>query len=492
MILRNLIRLIAPEQLSGRMILPLKSIGLSITDTQVTATAILLKGTSIVVEKIVSEALPTDNEPLTEKIGKVVAKVMAQMGDYHRLSSVMPSSQATFKELNFPFNSREKIAPTLIYKLESVLPFQLQDLNIDFIITAQNESKTETYVTASALQSKLVAEHVQMLLAQKIEPNTVTLDTLCLYGLYSYTTSPSLQGCVVLFNSTVANLSITILDDERFSYTRQLATARLSKERILQEIELILSSYLDNNPHITAFEKIVIMHDEQNLKDVMEQKFNIPVFLFKCNPSVITFPEHLHSKLDYVSLAAALPLLKTSDFDINTKLDHTTENKIVYRQLILASGLMFSIIGFLGTHVFFQLSKLSRAYESARTEILTTLKKEFPLINTSNIDDFLIRAQKEVKTEEGIWSSFSTKTRQSYLEYVSTLSQKIDRQGLGLSLSKMMINKKAITLEGKVKNYDAISQLQRQLQDTGLFVSVPDLQKTDFSVSLPLEQRGGL
>ena len=54
----------------------------------------------------------------------------------------------------------------------------------------------------------------------------------------------------------------------------------------------------------------------------------------------------------------------------------------------------------------------------------------------------------------------------------------------------MLINKKSITLSGKVKDYAAIGQFQKQLNETGLFTTVPDLQKTDFDgISLPLEQQ---
>ncbi len=491
MIMRNIIRLIAPESINGYMLLPLKSVGLYITDTGINATVVLLSGKSIFIEKTIQENFLHENESFIEKVKKALPLVMSKIGPYHKLTSVISTSYTTFKELEFPFNNREKIEPTLIYKLESALPFQLQDLNIDFIITDQNELKTETYVTACALQTKQVNDHLQLLTESKVEPSAITLDSLCLYGLYTYLKNNDLDKCTVLVTIKTTQLILTVLENKRFAYNRSLSIAQFKVERIIQEIEFILTAYLDNTQRVSRFDKIVIMHDSHNIAKSFEEKFGITVTFFndifsKKSTFVSSSPE-----IDYTTLAAALPILTTSMFDINTKLDYTSENKLTYAQMIVGSCLALFIVGALFTHVFLQLSKLSKAYNNTKTEILTTLKREFPTINTNNIDDLLMRAQKEVKTEEAVWSSFSTKTRQSYLEYIRILSQKIDREALGLSLSKMMINKKTITLEGKVKNYDAVSQLQRQLQDTGLFSAVPDLQKTDFSVSLPLEQQGG-
>jgi hypothetical protein len=55
----------------------------------------------------------------------------------------------------------------------------------------------------------------------------------------------------------------------------------------------------------------------------------------------------------------------------------------------------------------------------------------------------------------------------------------------------MVITKKSITLEGKVRSFPALNQLEQQLKETKLFVHVPEMQKLDFATSLTLDDQGG-
>ncbi len=495
--IRNLIRIFVPDQIKNYVILPLKSVGLFVDEQTITATIVLVKGRKIFIQKILKIDLGLEHEPMTEKVSKALIKILKEVGSYNKLTTVVSSSMATFKELTFPFIDKEKIEPTLAYKLQSVLPFPLHDLNVDFIITHYNALKTESSVIACAIQSKWINDHVALLTNKNIEPTAVTLDAICLYGLYSFSIKEIPENeCTVLLDMRTSQTTVIILEGEKLSYVRTIITPKNNiSALLLQEIERTLSSYLDNNLLIITIQNIVLFNDSYLLLEKLEQQFSAKITSFSLKNYVehknIVIAPDLATEIDFLSLAAALPLLKTSDFDINTKLTHSSENSLIHRQIVVGAILGIAILATLATHAFIQISKLSNAYEEAKTEVIVALKKEFPTIDSSNINDLLTRAQKEVKTEEGIWSSFSTQTRQSYLEYLFILSTKIDRDGLGLTLNKMLINKKTITLEGKVKNYDAIGQLQRQLNDTTLFTSVPDLQKTDFSVSLSLEQSGG-
>ncbi|NBP15134.1 hypothetical protein EBU95_12160 [bacterium] len=56
----------------------------------------------------------------------------------------------------------------------------------------------------------------------------------------------------------------------------------------------------------------------------------------------------------------------------------------------------------------------------------------------------------------------------------------------------MLINKNTITLEGNVRSFEAVEQFEAQLKETKLFSNVPDLQKVEFSVILPLDSQGVL
>ena len=54
----------------------------------------------------------------------------------------------------------------------------------------------------------------------------------------------------------------------------------------------------------------------------------------------------------------------------------------------------------------------------------------------------------------------------------------------------MVINKDTLLIEGSVRNFPAVEQLELELKDSHLFMHVPDLQKTEFSVPLTLSKQG--
>ena len=141
-------------------------------------------------------------------------------------------------------------------------------------------------------------------------------------------------------------------------------------------------------------------------------------------------------------------------------------------------------------HSFIQQRKLSQELQSSKKEIVKVLKKHFPSIKGSSQRGAIDTAQREVKREESIWSSLSSQNKQSFLYYLYILTTKIDRETLGLNLNKMVISKNIMTLEGSVRSFEAVAQFENQLRDTGLFSSVPDMQKVDFSIQLPLIDKG--
>ncbi len=144
----------------------------------------------------------------------------------------------------------------------------------------------------------------------------------------------------------------------------------------------------------------------------------------------------------------------------------------------------------LSAHTFLQIHKLSTAVESVKMSTVKELRKNFPTIKSNNLVEALKVAKNTVSKEEEIWFSFSNQTRRSFLKYLYVLSTKIERDTIGLNLKKLVINKDSIILEGSVRSFDAVNQLEQELKDTNLFKNIPDFQKTEFAQTLTLSTQG--
>ena len=81
----------------------------------------------------------------------------------------------------------------------------------------------------------------------------------------------------------------------------------------------------------------------------------------------------------------------------------------------------------------------------------------------------------------------------SFLKYLEKLSVAIDRKALGLKITKLVITQQEpsnLTLEGEVKDFEAVKILERELKNTNLFLTVPSLQTTKFTLQMPLKKNG--
>jgi len=71
------------------------------------------------------------------------------------------------------------------------------------------------------------------------------------------------------------------------------------------------------------------------------------------------------------------------------------------------------------------------------------------------------------------------------------LSTRIDADGLGLVLTRLTLTEDSLNLEGKVKDYEALKQLEEDLRRSKLFTSVSRLQELTFSAKLILAKSLG-
>ena len=126
--------------------------------------------------------------------------------------------------------------------------------------------------------------------------------------------------------------------------------------------------------------------------------------------------------------------------------------------------------------------------------MLSTLKK-LGLSNAKSLSVALREAEEKVSEEEAIWFAFSQQTRVSFLKYLEKLSVAIDRKALGLKITKFIITQQepsSLTLEGEVKDFEALKVLERELKNTNLFLTIPSLQTTKFNVQMPLKKNNGV
>jgi len=495
--IKQFLRIFLPEKINDYFILPLKRAGIVIEKDGISAVVFSAWQKKVSMTAIVKENFPSGLETYEEKVQATLFALTNRIGVCDTTITTLSSSHVLFKEMNFPFLSEEKIRLTLNYEIEALLPFPIHEANVNFIITNQNQTPPQSSIMATAIKSNKVKECVELFQKSPIKLSSVNLDVISLYGLYAYKEEGNeKEESVVLLDVHEESTRLLIIHNNHLRYIRVIQSGSLSVSSLVKEIRFTLVSFMDNTLLTTTISKAILFQSCPELEEGLKKEEQLECSLF--NPQEILekadikLPETKNAfQIPVLALAAAFPFSSTADFSINNKVINQEEESLINMQFISAIILTFATIFILAGNAIVQTRKLSQELEKSQTEILDTLKKGFPHLKSKSLRDALDITGREVKKEESIWSSFSSQTRQSYLHYLYEMSTKIDRESLGLTLKKMIINQNSIALDGKVQSYEALEQLEQQLADTHLFAHIPDLQKMEFSVTLPLDEKGG-
>lgn len=121
-----------------------------------------------------------------EEVVEAIKKLAKEAGKFDEVTTALSSSKIIYKELTLPFLGREKIEMVLRYEVESLFPFALEQAELDFMMTSENnKEKSSTILVAATLQDNVVE---QMALFEKagLSLQTLSVDMFALYNVYRY------------------------------------------------------------------------------------------------------------------------------------------------------------------------------------------------------------------------------------------------------------------------------------------------------------------
>ena len=98
-------------------------------------------------------------------------------------------------------------------------------------------------------------------------------------------------------------------------------------------------------------------------------------------------------------------------------------------------------------------------------------------------EDFLAR-------EKRLWFSFSKEAEGSLLEYLQDLSLAIDRESLGLVITRMKIDFDEITIIGSVPNFESLQIFEEELLELKQFDIEQKPRELSFTVKLRAKSKG--
>lgn len=519
-----------PEQLGGYYFFNKRIVGFDIGKTHITATQILLKGRSVIIEKTITEKIDLNNGvDFLENVGNALKKIVQQCDAPYEIRTAFASSTAIFKELRLPFISRQQIAMTIDFEVEPLLPFSRDDAIVDFIITGENLSEKSSDILVVAVQKQHIAQQMELFQAAAIAPDAMCVDVFSLYSFYAksigYNTQP---GAVVLVDMGSHTTTLLYVLDGKLRLIRSLAkgsiqliksvseTMQLPLHQVMEmiiryglekdgdpvyhkaltqalelfwrEVAFTIQSFVVQTESVDRACHLLLFGGGSYLKGLapwvtkllkkQTTLWDIDLAIHDCGIQIES--KTAVSRGMIMSLSAALPLLPGADCSLLKKEFTSSGQATAFKKQFLTScALVCLIFGSLITETILQVSSLHTEIAASDLEARSELKDVSTGLlsaerfnDQANLDDLVEEEEALVKNEEKLWFSFANPARSSFLKYLLELTSKIDKKGLGFTINKLTIADGMITLDAQVKDRDALRILQKELQQSKLFIAV--------------------
>ena len=534
----NFIRnVIVPEKVGGYYVVPTRIIGFDIGTTEVRATKILLKGTTVAIEKTIVELLgPNTSIPHDQVVVEAIKKIIKQMGPYNLIRSSLSSSIALFKELTLPFIDHDKIKMILAYEIEQFLPFALSELIIDFIITATDKQRQTATIFATAIKKEYIAAHIALFQAAGITSDCITIDLFDLYGLYTLipTYTQQFNSCALVDIGLHATRIVYIADNTLRAiriipkgmsfYAKRIAQdVALHPQQAfeqLQQWELNTNNQQNDSESIKLFK--IFFEDIQFTVMAFEKKFNndkktdhlltlgfgqLPYIteyatqqmaiscnsfnvneLFKNKQIKTSTKNHLPQEATY-SIACALIAPIMQYFNLRQEEFKPSTEKVFLKQLITTLTLVFLIIVSLCMHTFIQRWRLNSTLQSIQQQIVSALYSHDLTDKQEAVQagEAIAEAEAKVDTEKEVWFAFSSQARFSFLKYLHALSIAIDKKSTGLKLTRLQITYNKIIFDGEVPDFEKLALFDKELAESPAFnfkTAIPNIKFSNIEVTI--------
>ncbi len=531
----NLKKLFLPDEINNYYLFTKRILGIDIGKSQVHITQILLSGRFTTVEKTITETIEPGTNNNSDRTAAALKKAIAQCDAHHEIRTSLSSAHIVFKELRLPFASRAKIEKVVSFEVEPLLPFPVADAAIDFIVTASDQEQSSAQVLVAATQKQYIAQHLQIFEQAGIKTATILVDLFAIYG--AYLASPKLsshEGTIAFvdigFNSTriacIANKqlrSIRTINKGIATIARAISDATTSTPaqalenlirfglretdnptyhkalqaalaQLVSEINFTFASFAFQMKRSPGIDATYILGGGAQMRGIQEfLSASLATTITQLNSELFadipgtTFKDNLVIDSDSIlSFATALPTASMADFNLLPEELSEEQQGLLNKQILVAIFLSIGFLVMITTYTFVLTNKASNAVESAQKTAVDALKEQLPEIKTDRLDDALKDADEEVTKEEKTWFAFSNRVRSSYLKYLLELTNRMDKQTIGLELERINMSENTIVLKGHVANFDAFRNLRKALRESDLFGQPEAKEELDFTMTIPI------
>ncbi len=154
------------------------------------------------------------------------------------VASSISGHSVIIKRVSLPVMTEEELADSIQWEAEQYIPFNIEDVNIDFqIIGADPEGKGQMEVLLVACKKEVVEDYVSVIREAGLNPVVLDIDAFTLENMFEINYPVPKGENIALVNIGASVTNINILSDGITSFTRDIS---VGGNRFTEEIQKAL------------------------------------------------------------------------------------------------------------------------------------------------------------------------------------------------------------------------------------------------------------
>ncbi|HPJ66895.1 MAG TPA: GspL/Epsl periplasmic domain-containing protein [Desulfobacteraceae bacterium] len=476
--------------------MPGKILGLDINEDSITAVQVRvgLKGHQII---FCAEAGIKESGGL----GNALMAISAQLDQKSDVCiSSIPAESISFRNLDMPFKDRKKIAQTLPFEIEGMLPFPIHDLISDFIVNKHSE---QSRILSASVYKNFISDRIMQMESCGIDPDI--LDIRCVPVVCRLLKSQEAPEEGLFLDIGEKRLTMVLFKDKHISLIRNFALpdSPFQKNTIHskdnnhdnfsapEQIEEHFKSFcalIDNTLHAFGWQSGRPVRPEKvlftgrgalypNTGNILEKYLNITAQQIDlCRGSRIQMDENIARIWNPLLMDGALALaIRDSKDDQNfnfrkddfeTKRPYMALNMNFRKAAVLLSVVFALLIADIGIDYYLLKERAGRLDQ----EMASVFRQTFPEVR--RIVDPL--QQMKIKINEtrklaGVLPG--TASDIPVIEILKDISERIPST-VNINVTRIGIDLETVRISGKTDTYSTVDRIQNVLEGSGYFSEV--------------------
>jgi Tfp pilus assembly PilM family ATPase/Tfp pilus assembly protein PilN len=440
------------------------------------------------------QALPHHGAP--EEQAALQQQAVQELVTIHRLRpdvivTTVPAQRVVLRNLEVPFKHARRIRPTLKFALEEHIPFEPDEVVMDFQMLALPGTEANRLLVA-ATPKEVMAEHLSLFQAGSVEPTIVDLDVFAL-------ANAALLGCDVLETNAVlidvrpTRTLLTLLHRGTPVFARSLAHGGftetplpLSLDRLSKQLQHTL--YACENALKQSYEPEVLLLSGApgaslgSLATAFEKEVSLPTRVWQVTnegyqPGKVPFPPEEQAQYA-VAFGAAARGLHRQAVGINLRREGFELHRDIQelRGRLIGLGVMLVLVAGMGIFSLYLNNHFkAQRYTQLRSEITRVFTETFPGARLSQNAPGIATSQMrdKVKDFEKRLEAFggATGAQLSGLRILREISARIPAS-VTVNVDNLTITTDTIDLSGTTASYDDVVKLKDALEASTVFPAV--------------------